>query len=130
VALVAGGAGDGGVPHGAALAAFAEAALRGDDLALAAARAALLAAAGPEALVDAAAVIANFEMMDRIADATGIPLDGIVSASSGGLRSALGLERFASAANTPRAGLARRLLGRVLEPLAPWALRRRSRRAP
>ena len=130
MARVVGGAGDGGVPGGAALAAFAEAALLGDESTLAASRAALLAAVGPAALVDAAAVVGNFEMMDRIADGTGIPLDGVVATASGGLRRALGLERFASAANTPRAGLARRLLGRVLEPLAPRVLLRRSRRGP
>jgi len=36
----------------------------------------LTEALGTDALVDAAAVVANFNAIDRIADATGIPIDG------------------------------------------------------
>ena len=64
-----------GVAHAAELTGFAEAAVRGDTAAIAAARHTLRAKAGSAALVDAAAVIGNFERMTRIADATGIPLD-------------------------------------------------------
>jgi len=41
---------------------------------------------------------------DRIADATGIPLDPMLHAASGEVRAELGLSRFGSAANTPGLG--------------------------
>ncbi len=71
LAAIAEGAGDGGLPFGAELVAFAEAVGGFDDAVLAAARERLAAAAGSEFMVDAAAVIANFEMMTRVADGTG-----------------------------------------------------------
>ncbi|MEQ1700721.1 MAG: hypothetical protein ABMA25_11455 [Ilumatobacteraceae bacterium] len=71
LAAIAEGDGDGGLPFGAELVAFAEAAGGFDDAALAVARAALSAAAGEAFMIDAAAVIANFEMMTRVADGTG-----------------------------------------------------------
>lgn len=37
-------------------------------------QAAIIDELGPESLVDAASVFGNFEMMNRIADATGIPI--------------------------------------------------------
>ncbi len=40
------------------------------------AREKVLETLGPEALVDAAGTIGNFEMMNRIADATGMPVGG------------------------------------------------------
>ncbi len=82
------GDGDAGIPHGRTLAAFAEAVLGEDDAALAEIRGDLIAAVGPEGAVDAAAVAAVFSKNDRMADATGIPLD------TGGadLRTALGVE--------------------------------------
>jgi hypothetical protein len=42
-----------------------------------------------------------FNVVDRVADATGIPLDDMMLAVSADLREQLGLARFASAANTP-----------------------------
>src|SRR5262249_1762369 len=99
-----------GVAHAAQLSAFAEAALRGDGATLARARDALRAAAGAAALVDAAAVIGNFERMTRIADATGIPLDAPSVLASADFRARLGLERYPSAQNTPRANVIARLL--------------------
>jgi hypothetical protein len=130
LARVAGrGTGDGGVPHGAALVAFAEAALGRDAGALEQARRELLARIGPAAVVDAAAVVGAFEMMDRIADATGIPLDRALDAATQELRSDLGLERFASAANT-RTPAWLRWLGRVVEPFAPRVMARLAGRRP
>lgn len=38
------------------------------------ARSALLAAVGPEAFFDSATVFGNFEMMNRVAEGTGIPI--------------------------------------------------------
>jgi hypothetical protein len=121
-----------GVPHGRELLALAEAVVRGGDRELERAREASRAALGPEAFVEAAAVVANFERMVRIADATGIPLDAPVDAMTASLRAELGIDRFGSAANTPAVALGRRALGRALSPLARYlmpALAALSRRA-
>ena len=67
--------GDGGIAHGAMLMAFGEAVLGADDTRLAAARAAVRQALGEAGLVDAAGVVGLFNAIDRIADATGIPLE-------------------------------------------------------
>ncbi len=94
---------DTGVEHGAALIAFTEAAMGSDDEALRRERAALRAVLSPEAFVDVAAIIGAFNVVDRIADATGIPLDDMMHAISGEIRQELNLARFASSANTPGA---------------------------
>lgn len=62
---------DAGLPYAAALVAFTDAVAGVDDDALVSARAALVASAGVEFMIDAAAVVANFEMMTRIADGSG-----------------------------------------------------------
>jgi alkylhydroperoxidase family enzyme len=92
---------DGGVAHGALLVAFAEAVMGGDAGEREAARARLRAVLTPEAFVDACAVVGAFNVVDRIADATGIPLDTPLRTASEGLRRELALDRFGSAANTP-----------------------------
>jgi hypothetical protein len=51
---------------------------------------------GPDWLVDASAVIANFEMMTRLADATGARLSPEQLEASTGVRVELGLDRFES----------------------------------
>ncbi len=89
-------AGDAGITHGERLTAFADAAVAGDPAELATARDALRAAAGSEILVDAAGVVGNFERMVRIADGTGIPLDGVVSAMTSDLGIELGLDELES----------------------------------
>ena len=77
----------------------------GDDpVALDRARQALLAMLPSESFVDAAATIAAFNVVDRIANATGIPLDPMIEAMSVDVRRELDLARFASSANTPGAG--------------------------
>jgi hypothetical protein len=91
-----------GVAQAETLVAFAEAVVDQDEKTLANARARVLVELGPEALVDAAAVAANFERMVRIADSTGIPLDGFLEAMTAELQQELNLQRFGSAANTPR----------------------------
>jgi hypothetical protein len=71
-------AGDGGVPAGGELRAFALAtvdALGPDDPALTAARAALVAAVGEVGFANAAGVVAAFNAITRVADATGTELD-------------------------------------------------------
>jgi hypothetical protein len=104
LAAVNGGlAGDGGVAHGTRLVAFTDAVMRGSAADQARERAALRACLSPAAFVDAAAVIGSFNVVDRIADATGIPLDAALDVTSAEVRRELGLARFASAANTPGA---------------------------
>jgi hypothetical protein len=53
----------------------AEAFLGGDEARLARARAAIVAAMGAAALVDAADIAGLFNAIDRLADATGAPLE-------------------------------------------------------
>jgi hypothetical protein len=78
--------------------------------------------------VAAAAVAANFERMVRIADATGVPLDTPLDAISVEMRAELGIDRFGSAANTPRVSGPRRLFGRALAPLARFLMPALARR--
>ena len=100
-AVNGGGDADRGVAHGAQLLVFTEAVLGSDDALLDRERAALRAVLSPEAFVDAAATVAAFNVVDRIADATGIPLDDMMLAMSGDVPTRLDLVRFASSANTP-----------------------------
>ena len=93
------GKGDGGVPHGAALSRFAEAATRGSED-LQAARAALVEDIGSERFVEAAATVGIFNGLVRVADATGIPLDETSLAATAGFRETLGLDDFGGARNT------------------------------
>ncbi len=92
---------DGGVEHGAALVAFTDAVMRGDHKSAEGERRRLLSLLGSEGFVDVASTIAAFNVVDRVANATGIPLDPMLAAMSEDLRTELGLDRFASAANTP-----------------------------
>ena len=94
--------GDAGVEHGARLIAFTDAVMGNDDV-LARERQAVRTVLSPEAFVDTCALIAAFNVVDRVADATGIPLDPMLYAVSGDIREELGLARFRSSANTPGA---------------------------
>ena len=91
-----GGEGDGGVPHGRLLVRFAEAVLGRDEATLSAVRNEVIAAMGPAALADAAAVAGLFNAIDRVADSTGIPLEDWKARSTADFRSALGIDRFHS----------------------------------
>jgi hypothetical protein len=95
---------DTGVAHGGELLAFTEAVMGDDEAERGRTRERLRAVLSPEAFVDVAATIGAFNVVDRIADATGIPLDDAMRAASAEVRRALDLGRFASAANTPDAG--------------------------
>ncbi len=93
-----GGGADTGVPHGPELLAFAEAVV-GDGVSdgdIAATRAELLERIGPDALVDAAAIVAGFDATDRIADATGTQLDDYLENGTVELRAELGIDALAS----------------------------------
>ncbi len=96
---------DGGVAQGERLVAFTEAAMGDDGAALERERAALRGLLTPEAFVDACAVVGAFNVVDRVADATGIPLDEGLALLSHEVREELDLARFASSANTPVAPL-------------------------
>lgn len=85
---------DGGVPDGAVLIAFAEAVLGDDDDRLAAARDGLRAGLGDAALADTAAVVATFNGVDRVADATGTPLETYKEEATAEMRTALGLDAY------------------------------------
>ncbi len=115
-----------------ALVGFVDATLSAEAPEIAKARGRVRDELGGEAVVDAAAIIGNFERMVRIADGTGIPLDMPIKLATGSIRSDLGLDRFGSAAHTPPLRGWQRGLGRALEPLLGLALRfagRRSKRA-
>ncbi len=101
LATINGTAGDGGILHGAKLVAFTEAVMGDEEDALRRERAALREVLSDEAFVDTAAVIGSFNVVDRIADSTGIPLDDMMEAMTRDLREDLDLARFASSANTP-----------------------------
>ena len=64
------------------------------------ARAALAAAIGAEATTEAAAIIAIFNGLVRVADGTGIQLDDGVFTASITDRESLDINRFAGAANS------------------------------
>jgi hypothetical protein len=60
-------------------------------------RDAVAATLGETHLVDAAAVVANFAMMTRIADSTGTPLDAGTVGVTDEIRESLGLNDLTSA---------------------------------
>jgi len=91
--------GDAGVPHGDLLLAFATAANRRHE-SLPVARAALEQAVGAEGLLEAAATVAAFNGLVRVADGTGIQLDPSMMTSTTDTRAALGLDLFSGAANS------------------------------
>jgi len=117
------------IPAAAALIGFVEAALGAPAKEIARARDRLRREIGSEGLVDAAAIIGNFERMVRIADATGIPLDTAVNVATESIRDELGIDRYASSANTRPVQSWQRAVGRVLAPVVRGGLRWVGRRA-
>lgn len=87
-------AADTGVENGSLLIALAEAIVADDKPAMAEARRRIIEAMGVAALVDAAGVAAYFNGIDRIADATGTPLDPASAEDTADMRAALGIDRF------------------------------------
>ena len=71
------------------LTAFAEAALADDRAALDSARSDVVSSMGHDAMVDAAAIVATFQKMTRVADSTGIPLDAVTEMASRDIREQL-----------------------------------------
>ncbi|MFM7827192.1 MAG: hypothetical protein ACKO82_06230 [Acidimicrobiaceae bacterium] len=75
---------------------FATAATELDDSALILAREALKKTAGVALTIDTAAVIANFEMMTRLADSTGARMPEEVVAQRLGAATAMGIDQAVS----------------------------------
>ena len=88
----------GGVAAGAALTAYADSFYEEGRAGFAAARDRLHGEIGADALVDAAGVLAIFNAVVRIADATGIPLEEQKAAMSADFRGALGINDYPAAA--------------------------------
>ena len=95
-AALQGGGAETGVPCGALLIAFAEAVLGTNDAVLRSARAALRDRMGDAALVDAAATVASYNSVVKVADATGIPLDTETAEATADLREDLGIGTYTS----------------------------------
>jgi hypothetical protein len=83
-----------GVPHAAELVEFGEAMITGDAARRRAARESVHNTLGPLALVDAASVVASFNAVVKVADATGIPLEDFKADATKDLRAELGLEKL------------------------------------
>ena len=88
--------GDGGIQHGSLLVAYAESILGNDQENLINSRLALQSAIGDAGLVDAAAIAATFNAIDRVADGTGIPIDEERLAPTAEFRKKLGIDTFPS----------------------------------
>jgi hypothetical protein len=87
------GDGSSGVRHEAKLLALADCAIV-DPASLARTRADLVDVAGEEAMIDAAAVIAGFDAITRVADGTGIPLEAPKAEATADWRANLGIDGF------------------------------------
>lgn len=111
-------ASDSGVEHAAILTAFADAVVKGSQSDITEAREAIISALGFSAVVDAAGVIGNFQRMNRISDGMGLELDSLMHTLSSELGESLELRKFASAANTKGSGLMKKMLGKLIYPLA------------
>lgn len=85
---------EGHIPDEERLVRFAEAVIRRDAEAVLAAGADIRTHMGDEQLVDAAATVAHFNGITRVADGTGIQLDRYTGSHSVELRQDLGIDRF------------------------------------
>ena len=93
--LLTGGRGDGNIPHGALLVEFAEAVLDSNEQRLSAIQAEIRAKMGGAALVDAAAIAATFNAIDRVADSTGIRIEDAKAEATADIRAVLGINVLA-----------------------------------
>jgi hypothetical protein len=109
LSAVMGSGSDTGVDHGAEILDFVEAVLyvvegrcsetgeTGETGSLEDVRSKAQLAIGHDGVVDVAAIVANFQMMTRLADATGAPLEEGIAEASRGMRSELGVDGFDNA---------------------------------
>jgi len=103
-----------GIANSEALLLFSNAFMGNDRAALADAREALANELGVEAMIDAAGVASNFQRMDRIADATGIPSDGPIALMQEDLAKLLGTDKYLSAGNTKPLSWLQKILFRLI----------------
>ena len=93
-----------GIPHSRALFRFVDSILNRNPDELAAARELLVEEMEPEAMIDTAGIVSNFQRMTRIADSTGIPIqswgDEDLDTMAADLEQALGIDQYVSAANS------------------------------
>jgi len=113
-----------GVEFGIELRDFADAVLMQSSEQIEIKRNKLVESLNEAAMIDAAAVIGNFQRMVRISDSTGIPLDEPVVMMSQSIREDLGINDFNASANTPRLPWHKRLVGRLLAPFAPTMIKK------
>jgi hypothetical protein len=73
---------------------FVDATITGTAGGIAKARAAVESGLGREAMIDAAAVIAGFDAITRVADGTGIPLEPPKAEASADWRARLGIDDY------------------------------------
>jgi hypothetical protein len=85
-----------GIAHGDLLVAFAEAVTLAEEPAMIETRRAIQVEMGDDALVDAAGIVGMFNGLDRVADATGAPLEDWKAADTEALRDALGIDDYAA----------------------------------
>ena len=115
-----------GVAYGAELIAFADAVVaRSPDVAET--RDAVQKSLGDAGVVDAAAIIANFQRMVRIADGTGISIDGPLDVLSSDIRHKIGINKFSSAEGRGKNGPMRRLVAPLMRGVFTRLMRSRSR---
>lgn len=91
---LAGDAAEVGVPQGALLVEYGEAMLGDDPNRQGRARQTLYEYLGAAALVDAAAIVASFNAVVKVADGIGIPLETQKAQLTSDFRAELGLERL------------------------------------
>lgn len=113
------------VPHAKVLIALADAVVQRNEPLLPGARQNAIDALGVDGFADAAAVIGNFERMNRIADAAGLELDTPVRVLSSDIRDQIGINSFATAAHTKPTGRFTKLLARAGLPIAARLLPKR-----
>ena len=106
-----------GVSHEDLLNEFTDAAVRRDEPRLAESREALEIKLGPDALVDAAAVISCFQRLNRVADGAGIALEEQMLIMTAGLRDKLDIDTYISGANTPELSGLKRVVAFLMRPL-------------
>ena len=103
---------------------FAQAVASRDENSLLEARNRLLEVAGPEVVVDAAAIAGNFQRMVRIADSIGIPIDQSRLPLMNEAAETLNLRRFKSAEATPELTWRGKLLASLIKPLMRKAMKK------
>ncbi len=116
------------IPGADALVAFANATLGADEAEITKARDRVRAELGTESLVDAAAVIGNFERMVRIADGIGIPLDTVVNVGTETIRQDLGIDEYVTGERTAKVTGVQRFFGRIVQPIVMRLMQRRARK--